>query len=121
MSERYIIDTIHAKSLENNPLGSPVERDLNIFLPPDYFLHKTKRYPVIYLLHGYGGSNKNWVLTWNGNENKSFELGKLMGKIELQSDLVNPLYFEKLDQLIGEGILKPFILAQWKRNHWLGR
>ena len=57
--QRYRIDRIHAGSLENNPAGSPVDRDLFIYLPPGYFNSRTKLYPVVYLLHGYRGNPKN--------------------------------------------------------------
>jgi len=41
-------------SLENNPKGEDPLRQLSIYLPQDYE-KGTKRYPVIYVLHGYGG------------------------------------------------------------------
>ena len=57
-NKRYIINNFRATSLEDNPLSSPVERDLRIYLPPNYFDSENKRYPVIYYLHGYGGNKK---------------------------------------------------------------
>src|SRR5258708_37340543 len=46
---------IHGKSLEGNLEGDSPDRDVAIYLPPSYAAEKSKRYPVIYLLHGYGG------------------------------------------------------------------
>ena len=62
-NKRFIIDQFRAKNLEGNPLNSPVNRDLRIYLPPDYYDSESKRYPVLYYLHGYGGNNHNWTIT----------------------------------------------------------
>lgn len=32
----------------------------SIYLPPDYYI-STRRYPVVYLLHGYGDNETSWV------------------------------------------------------------
>jgi enterochelin esterase-like enzyme len=53
---------IHGKSLEGNLEGDSPDRDVTIYLPPSYATNKAKRYPVIYLLHGYGGRDD----TFNG-------------------------------------------------------
>ena len=36
------------------------EREFAIYLPPDYQTNTDKSYPVLYLLHGGGGSHKDW-------------------------------------------------------------
>jgi S-formylglutathione hydrolase FrmB len=33
----------------------------NVYLPPSYSESESKYYPVMYLLHGYGGSNTDWT------------------------------------------------------------
>jgi enterochelin esterase-like enzyme len=53
---------VHGKSLEGNLEGDSTDRDVTIYLPPSYATDKSKRYPVIYLLHGYGGRDD----TFNG-------------------------------------------------------
>jgi enterochelin esterase-like enzyme len=53
---------IHGKSLEGNLEGDSPDRDVTIYLPPGYATDKARRYPVIYLLHGYGGRGD----TFNG-------------------------------------------------------
>jgi S-formylglutathione hydrolase FrmB len=53
---RYLVDGFLATSLENNPAGSPVERFVNIYLPPGYYEAPQRGYPVIYFLHGHGGN-----------------------------------------------------------------
>ena len=52
---------IPAPSLKGNLLNDPTEQNISIYLPPGYDASPSKRYPVIYLLHGFGGSNKTWT------------------------------------------------------------
>lgn len=44
---------IHGAALEGNLEGDVVDRDAIVFLPPGYAMEKTKRYPVVYALHGF--------------------------------------------------------------------
>ncbi len=52
---------VHAKSLEGNLLGDSADRDVFVYLPPSYQANKNQRYPVVYLLHGYGLNAERWV------------------------------------------------------------
>jgi len=45
--------TIHGKALEGNLEGDAVDRNAIVFLPPGYNPNRTRRYPVVYALHGY--------------------------------------------------------------------
>jgi len=49
------IDFIDAPSLRANALGDPSLRPLAIYTPPDFDRHGSRRYPVLYVLHGYTG------------------------------------------------------------------
>jgi hypothetical protein len=51
---------VHGKSLEGNLSGEPVDRDVSIYLPPSYQTNTSRRYPVLYLLHGYTNSDTGW-------------------------------------------------------------
>jgi S-formylglutathione hydrolase len=51
---------VHGKFLEGNLEGDPPDRDVSIYLPPGYDAHRDQRYPVVYLLHGYGNSDEGW-------------------------------------------------------------
>jgi S-formylglutathione hydrolase len=53
--------TVHGKSLEGNLEGDSPDRDVFVYLPPSYATAKSRRYPVVYLLHGYGLSGERWV------------------------------------------------------------
>ena len=45
---------VHGKSLEGNLEGDSPDRDVFVYLPPSYAANSNQRYPVVYLLHGYG-------------------------------------------------------------------
>ncbi len=47
--------TVHGKSLEGNLEGDSPDRDVLVYLPPSYAADQARRFPVVYLLHGYGG------------------------------------------------------------------
>jgi len=44
---------VHSQALEGNLEGEAADRDVIVYLPPDYAAHPKKRYPVVYVLHGY--------------------------------------------------------------------
>jgi enterochelin esterase-like enzyme len=58
---RLIFSTIHSEALETNALGDPAEVEVVVYLPPSYDVPPTRRYPVLYLLHPYGGSGRGWI------------------------------------------------------------
>lgn len=112
VNNRYVIDTFHSKTLEGNPLGTTVDRDINVYLPPGYFDNEEQRYPVIYFLHGYGGNNHGWNMTSKDSEVNSGYWNILPKRILKEIDLDKIVDFEKLDDLISSGELAPFILVQ---------
>jgi enterochelin esterase family protein len=83
-----VYETIESKKLRGNPLGDPTARVLPVYLPPGYD-RGTKRYPVIHLLSGFLGSGQSF-LNW------SFT-GEPLDR--------------RLDRLIGDGRMKPCIVA----------
>jgi len=52
---------VHGRALESNLSGEPADREVSIYLPPSYDRDRSKRYPVVILLHGYSLTNKYWV------------------------------------------------------------
>jgi S-formylglutathione hydrolase len=52
--------TVHGKSLEGNLEGDSPDRTVAIYLPPSYSKNQNRRYPVVYLLHGYGRTADDW-------------------------------------------------------------
>jgi len=53
---------VHGKSLEGNLEGDAADRDVFVYLPPNYATAKNRRYPVVYFLHGYGINAERY---WN--------------------------------------------------------
>jgi S-formylglutathione hydrolase len=54
--------TVHGKALEGNLEADSPDREVTVYRPPSYAGDQTRRYPVVYLLHGYGGRDD----TFNG-------------------------------------------------------
>ena len=52
--------TIHGKALEGNLEGDAVDRTVLVFLPPGYARERSRRYPVVYALHGYSIGAEQW-------------------------------------------------------------
>lgn len=85
---RVVEDSVRSPALEGNRLGDPAVRPLRIYLPPSYATSDT-RYPVLYLLHGFGGNPSSW------------SDGTYRGLIIERA----------MDSLVREGISKEFIIA----------
>jgi len=51
---------IHGTALEGNLEGDAVDRDVLVFLPPSYAKQKSRRYPVVYALHGFFIGAEQW-------------------------------------------------------------
>jgi enterochelin esterase-like enzyme len=51
---------VHGAALEGNLEGDAVDRDVLVFLPPSYSKEKSRRYPVVYALHGYSIDAEQW-------------------------------------------------------------
>lgn len=52
--------TFHATALEGNLLGDPADQPVVVYLPPTYTTDATRRFPVVYLLHGLGMQAGDW-------------------------------------------------------------
>jgi S-formylglutathione hydrolase FrmB len=75
-----------SKVLQNNPLGDKTERDLFVYLPPNYE-NSTERFPSVYCLSGFTGR----------------------GKMMLNDSAFSPSLEERLDNLIAAKKIKPMI------------
>lgn len=51
---------IHGTALEGNLEGDAVDREVLVFLPPSYDKQKSRRYAVVYALHGYSIGAEQW-------------------------------------------------------------
>ena len=84
--------TVHGKSLEGNLEGDSPDRDVFVYLPPSYATNRNQRFPVAYLLHGYGLTAERWMTFTNLAENadKDIAAGTMKEMI-----LVSPDAFTK--------------------------
>ncbi|HEY2012358.1 MAG TPA: alpha/beta fold hydrolase [Bryobacteraceae bacterium] len=51
---------VHGAALEGNLENDAIDRDVMVFLPPGYATEKSRRYPVVYALHGYSIGAAQW-------------------------------------------------------------
>ena len=51
---------VHGKGLEGNLEGDSPDRDVAVYLPPSYDTARARRYPVLYLLHGFTDDVDHW-------------------------------------------------------------
>jgi len=84
---QIITDTITSEALRNNKLGDPNTRNMVIYLPPGYDF-SDKVYPVIYLLHGYGGDERSLV-----------------------DEVSEPVAIFLIDGMVESGLLKEIIIV----------
>lgn len=49
------LDFVDSPALRDNPLGDPSTRPVAVYTPPGYDPEGSRRYPVLYCLHGYTG------------------------------------------------------------------
>src|SRR5438105_14624111 len=78
---------VTSRVLAGNPLGDPTERDLLVYLPPNY--DPTRRYPTLLAIVGFTGSG---------------------GSLFNTDPLVEPLD-HRIDRLIAAGAMRPVIVA----------
>lgn len=55
------IDMVLAPSLRANLVGDPDRRAATVYLPPTYGTHPRRRYPVVYLLHGFAADHRAFM------------------------------------------------------------
>jgi len=90
---------VPAASLAGNLLGDPTVQHVFVYLPPSYSKAPTKRYPTLYLLHGYTARPEAWVK--GGYQGMSLP--------------------EEMDSLIAKGVASEMIVVVPNgRNAYLG-
>lgn len=61
---RLVREKVHGVSLEKTVTGESADRNVSVYLPPSYDGSPTRRYPVVYLLHGIGDTDGTWIFPW---------------------------------------------------------
>ncbi len=80
---------LDSRVLAGNPLGDPVARALTVWLPPSYATDGARRFPVIYVLAGYGST----------------------GAALFEGTPWQPALDARLDRLVGSGAMGEVIVA----------
>ena len=65
---RLVREKVHGASLEKTSTGESADRFVSIYLPPSYDTAPSKRYPVVYLLHGITDTDEAWTNPWRKGE-----------------------------------------------------
>ncbi len=52
---------VHGTALEGNLEGNDVDRNVIVFLPPSYSEQTSRRFPVVFALHGYSIGAEQWT------------------------------------------------------------
>jgi S-formylglutathione hydrolase len=109
--------TVHGKSLEGNLNGDTADRPVVVYLPPSYRTNPARRYPVVYLLHGYGLQASRWMTLFrieNGANQAMAGAGGGVGTGERAQEmiLVNPDAYSLYD---GSFYSKSATTGDWER------
>ena len=80
--------TIPAPSLKGNLLGDPDKQPAAIYLPPGYGSNSRQRYPTLYLLHGFTGSQDTFVTTGEYMFNLTPMMDELMSSGKIRKMIV---------------------------------
>jgi enterochelin esterase family protein len=83
------VDFVDSLALRDNALGDPSVRPLAVYTPPGYEAEGSRRYPVLYVLHGYTG-----------------DAGALIATRAWETNVV-----QWIDRLVTGGRMPPAILA----------
>jgi S-formylglutathione hydrolase FrmB len=83
------VDFVSSAALDGNALGDPSLRPVAIYLPPQYDTLGSRRYPALYVLHGYTG-----------------DVAALLGARPWEVNV-----FQWIDRLIGQSAMPPAILV----------
>ena len=61
LSGKKVRVKVHSEALDGNLLGDSPDRDVSIYTPPSYEIDANKKYPVLYMLHGFNDSDSQWM------------------------------------------------------------
>jgi enterochelin esterase-like enzyme len=51
---------VYSHALEGNLINDPANREVTVYLPPSYNSSSDRRYPVLYMLHGFTDDDSQW-------------------------------------------------------------
>ena len=72
------VDTLAAASLRGNLIGDTNRREVTVYLPPSYSKNRRRRYPVVYLLHGFAANHRAFMAGVYSNMNTRLSMDSLI-------------------------------------------
>lgn len=99
---RIEVIQISSKGLEKNLLNDSPTRNVTVYLPADYDAVPEKRFPVVYLLHGFLGKNTGWTAELALENVDIANIDRDLKELNIRTIT---------DSLIAEGSVKPMILV----------
>jgi len=69
---RVVTETVYSDSIAKNLLGDDPNREVSVYLPAAYDQYPDSLFPVIYLLHGYLGTNASFLSLMKGQIDNFF-------------------------------------------------
>jgi S-formylglutathione hydrolase len=107
--------SVVTEKFQSDALG--VEKDVRVYLPAGYDPAGTKRWPVLYYLHGLGGDETNWI-EMGKLDGAADELG--LGAIVVMPDGDNNFYVDSAKSVDYDACMKDgtglFIAKQPRRK-----
>jgi S-formylglutathione hydrolase FrmB len=58
---RILVDTLRSKTIAGNAIGDTPDREVFVYTPPSYDRTPNRRFPVLYLLHGFTSHPREWL------------------------------------------------------------
>ncbi len=100
---------LESLTVESKILGRAV--NYSVYLPADYFSAQ-RRYPVVYLLHGLYGSEKDWLQNGEANRtaDKMMASGEIPDMIIVMPDGKNDWYMNSYD---GKTLYEDFFIKEF--------
>ena len=56
-----MVDTLRSKAITGNTIGDTPNREVFVYTPPSYDRTPNRRFPVLYLLHGFTSHPREWL------------------------------------------------------------
>ncbi|WP_434340308.1 alpha/beta hydrolase [Motilimonas cestriensis] len=88
MSLPYHHFRLHSPALAGNLLQDNPVREALIYLPPSYHKQSDRCYPVVYLLHGFGGTAKGWFSEQQGEPSLHLTMAQLIATKQVEEMII---------------------------------
>lgn len=92
---RLVHEELTSPALAANLLNDPERRALTVYLPPQYDKEPARRFPVVYLLHGFKAKNRLWT--------EPSPPGQGLGLQELADELIRRKVIQPLIIVMPDG------------------